>query len=277
MDHEAASRAVWVADRTIARLCATSYVQQVFPGAVRLWGTDSEPIEPDELDAVWRVPGDDGERLLVVTALAGEYELPRRRLPYGTTVVGGTRDYLRYAVERLREHGQNDLAGAIEREMYADRLWYFELAAVVTVVNGESRVEDVRARQYDISDASLLRALLAAIRAGDRSAIEKLRQPFGENLLKALVDAYPSLDTWPQRAHLVRAVSGHHGPMVTPVMAAILDIPDDAGGSDDSDMAREVRAIALSVLEAGGSAERFMRYYEDDEAAAAAIARHRAG
>ncbi|MGI5519920.1 hypothetical protein ACQEUX_03080 [Micromonospora sp. CA-259024] len=277
MNHEATSRAVWEADRMIARLCATSYVQQVFPEAVRLWGTDSEPTEPDELDAVWRMPDDDGERLLVVTALAGEYALPRRRLPYGTTVIGGTRDYLRYSVDRLREHGQNGLAGAIEREMYADRLWYFELAAVVTVVNGEHRVEDVRARQYDISDAGLLRALLTAIRAGDRDAIEKLRQPFGEKLLKALVDAYPSLDTWPQRAHLVRAVSGQHGPVVTPVMAAILDIPDGAGGSGDPDMAREVRAIALNVLEAGGSVERFMRYYEDGEAAAAAIARYRAG
>ncbi|MGC4746610.1 hypothetical protein ACLQ28_13235 [Micromonospora sp. DT201] len=277
MVHEATSRAVWEADRTIARLCATSYVRQVFPEAVCLWGADGEPTEPDELDAVWRMPGDDGERLLVVTALAGGYELPRRRLSYGTTVVGGTRDYLRYSVDRLREHGQNGLAGAIEREMYADRLWYFELAAVVTVVNGEHRVEDVRARQYDISDANLLGALLTAIRAGDRDAIEKLRQPFGEGLLKALVHAYPSLDTWLQRAHLVRAISGHHGPVVTPVMAAILDIPDDVGGSGDADMAREVRAIALNALEAGGSTERFMRYYEDDEAAAAAIARYRAG
>ncbi|MGX7674125.1 hypothetical protein [Plantactinospora sp. DSM 117369] len=277
MDREAAARTVWEADRTIARLCARSYVQQVFPGAVPLWGGDGEPTEPDELDAVWRVPDDDGARLLVVTALAGEYTLPRRQFPGGTTVVAGTRDYLRHAADRLREHGWGDLAGAIEQDMYADRLWYFELTAVLAVVDGEHRVETVEARQYDISDASLLHALLAAIRAGDRGAVERLRQPFGENLLKALVEAYPSLDDWTQRAHLIRAVSGNHDPVVAPVMAAILDIPDDAGGPGDPDMAREVRAIGLSMLETGGSVERFMRYYEDDEAAAASIARYRAG
>ncbi|MEN3609127.1 hypothetical protein AAH979_06205 [Plantactinospora sp. ZYX-F-223] len=86
MEREAAARTVWEADRTIARLCARSYVQQVFPGAVPLWGGDGEPTEPDELDAVWRVPDDDGARLLVVTALAGEYTLPRRQFPGGTTV-----------------------------------------------------------------------------------------------------------------------------------------------------------------------------------------------
>jgi len=249
------------ADRRIARLGADAYVRATFPGAVRLWGSPVEPFEPDDLDAIWRL-GDGG--LLAVTALAGALTRPVRRLDRWQEVTAGTRDYIRHAAERLRGFGRGGLGDELEQQMYDDRLRHHEIS---TGPDGH----DITARAYDISDALLLDAILTAVRATDTKAVEDVRETYGDGLKRKLTAACATLGSWSQRAHLVRAVHGNHGPELAPLFEAVLDIPDDAGGDHDADMAREVRAIALADLEADGDFDRFMRYYEDDEAAKAAI------
>jgi hypothetical protein len=239
---------------------ADAYVRAAFPGAVRLWGSPTEPFEPDDLDAIWRL-GDGG--LLAVTALAGARAVPVRRIDRWQEVTAGTRDYVRHAAERLRGFGRGGLGDELEQQMYDDRLRYHEIS---TAPDGRTT-----ARAYDISDALLLEAILAAVRAADPKAVEDVRETYGEGLKRKLTAALATLGSWPQRAHLVRAVHGNHGPELAPLFEAVLDIPDDAGGEGDADLAREVRAIALADLEADGDFDCFMRYYDDDEAAKAAI------
>lgn len=254
------------ADQKIARLGAHVYVRTTYPGAVQVWGNHREPFVPDDFDGVWRL---DADRLLVVTALSGEYGRPVRQFRPRMQVTAGTRDYVRHAAEQLREHDQVDLGDEIERQMYDDRLWHYEIST-------DPDRDDITSRQYDISDARLLGAILDAVHALDLNAVEALRARFGDGLQRSLADAYDTLETWPQRAYLVRALNGNHGPALAPVFEAVLGIPDGAGGDTDADMVREVRAIALADLEAGGDFDRFMRYYQDDAAAVAAI-RQRAG
>jgi hypothetical protein len=249
------------ADRRIARIGAEAYVRVTFPGAVRLWGSPNEPFEPDDLDAIWRLA--DGD-LLAVTALAGTHTRPVRRPNRWREVTAGTRDYVRHAAEQLRGFGRGDLGDELEQQMYDDRLRYHEIST-------DADRDEVTGRVYDISDARLLEAILTAVRAADTKAVEDLRETYGDGLKRKLAASLATLGSWPQRAHLVRAVNGNHGPELTPLFEAVLDIPDDAGGANDADMVREVRAIALADLEADGDFDCFMRYYEDDEAAKAAI------
>jgi len=81
---------------------------------------DQEKVPvPDDLDGVWREPGgadDGGDRWLAATATAGEYGPVERAYDWGQCVLAGTRDCLRFAIARRREHGHAGLAADLERE-----------------------------------------------------------------------------------------------------------------------------------------------------------------
>lgn len=113
---------VLAADRVIAVLGAQAYIRSQWPAAERVWGDHEQVPVPDDLDGVWREPGgagDGGDRWLAATATAGEYGSAERAYDWGQRVLAGTREYLRFAIARLRAHGHAGLAAELERELYA--------------------------------------------------------------------------------------------------------------------------------------------------------------
>jgi hypothetical protein len=266
------------ADRTIALIGATGYMRSEFPAARMEWGNQDAPPEPDDIDEIWCEPaGDEGDpgRWFAVTAVSGSYGPAERSYSWGQRVLAGTRDYLRFAVKRLREHGQGRLADALETEMLASRLVYLEL----TTVGDSTETARVRARQYDISDATLVAAMLDAVRGHDSNRIESLRQPLGRGAAGLLADAYWTLPGWYEKALLVRFAYGARDrshPGLRAVFADLLGIPDTAPGiGAHDDTSREARTFALTWLDGDVDPDSFVRLYEDEDAQAAGIARYR--
>ncbi len=273
------SDAVRTADRVIAVLGAQAYIRSQWPAAERVWGDHEQVPVPDDLDGVWREPGgaeDGGDRWLAVTATAGEYGPAERARDWGQRVLAGTRDYLRFAAARLREHGHPELAGALEREMYAGRLVYLLLAT--SIENGQAA--EVTARQYDICDAAVVTSLLEAVRDRDPAEVERLRQPLGPGAARALAEAYWTLGGWPEKALLVRVLGDARqagDPRLAAAFADVLAIPDVVPGAEQlTDTAREARTVALTRLAGDTDPEHFVALYEDEAAQAEAIARYRA-
>lgn len=115
---------VLAADRVIAVLGAQAYIRSQWPAAERVRGDHEQVPVPNDLDGVWREPGgagDGGDRWLAATATAGEYGSAERAYDWGQRVLAGTREYLRFAIARLRAHGHAGLAAELERELYAGR------------------------------------------------------------------------------------------------------------------------------------------------------------
>jgi hypothetical protein len=266
------------ADRTSALIGAMGYMQSEFPGARLHWGDPHAPPEPDDIDQIWCRPagGPDGQDCwFAVTAASGAYGPAERSYPCGHRVVAGTRDYLRFAIERLRNHGQNQLAGVLETETLAGRLVYLEL----TTTGDSMETIEVRARQYDISDATLAASVLAAVRDHDADRIGQLKQPLGPGAADHLAAAYWTLPGWYDKALLARIARdardrSHAG--LRQVFEDLLGIPDTVPGAEAlGDTAREARAIALTWLDGDDDPESFVRLYEDEAAQAAGIANYR--
>jgi hypothetical protein len=107
-------------DRTIALLGALGYVTSQFPGAHLEWGDPDTLPEPDDIDGIWCQPEDGSggrDRWIAASAVSGTYGPAERSFPWGGRVLAGTRDYLRFAIGRLRDHGQHRLADALESEI----------------------------------------------------------------------------------------------------------------------------------------------------------------
>jgi hypothetical protein len=267
---------VSAADRVIAVFGAQAYVRGQWPAAERVWGGPEQVPVPDDLDGVWREHTGDGERWFAVTATAGEYGPAERAYDWGQRVVAGTRDYLRFAIARLREHGRDEVAGGLEREMYAGRLVYLRLDTVIE----DGQATEVNARQYDISDAAVVTALLEAVRDRDSGEVERLRQPLGPGAARALAEAYWTLGGWHEKALLVRVLGDARqagDPRLAAAFADVLAIPDVVPGAERlTDTAREARTVALTRLAGDTDPEHFVALYEDEAAQAEAIARYRA-
>jgi hypothetical protein len=266
------------ADRAIAILGATAYIRTNFPRAQLEWGDSKTRPDPDDLDEVWREPGpgpQDQDRWFAVTAVAGRYGPAERSYPWGGRVLAGTRDYLRFAISGFRARGQDRVAGALEEQMYADRLVYLELTVVI---DGQQATE-VRARQYDISDATLAASVLAAAVSPNSDLIERLKQPLGPGAADRIASGYWTLPGWYEKALLGRVSwncrdRSHAG--LTRMFTDLLAIPDPVPGAENlADTAREARALAVTWLDGDHDAERFVRLYEDEDALAASVARHR--
>lgn len=268
---------VVAADRVIAVFGAQAYISSQWPGAERVWGDTEQVPVPDDLDGVWREHTDEGERWFAVTAIAGEYGPAERAYDWGQRVLAGTRDYLRFAIARLREHGRNEVAGGLEREMYAGRLVYLRLDTVIE----DGQATEVNARQYDISDAAVVTAVLEAVRDRDSGEVERLRQPLGPGAARALAEAYWTLGGWHEKALLVRALGDAREPGDPRLAAAfkdVLAIPDVVPGAEQlTDTAREARTVALTGLAGDTDPQHFVELYEDEAAQAAAIARYGSG
>jgi hypothetical protein len=275
------------ADRELAAFGAMAYVRASFPGAVVEWGdviaTPDNAVRvwrlPDDLDGVWRQPGggDGGrDRWLAATAISGTYGPAERRDHWGRQLLAGTRDYLWFAVERFREHGQARLADALEAETLASRLVYVELTA-----SGDTRETfQVDARQYDIGDDTIVARVLDAVHRRDENKIERLRQPVGPGLADQLAGAYWKLPGWFDRALLARVARemrdrSHAG--LHAVFEDLLRIPvNPAEYGAYGDTSREACAIALHWLGGDGDDPKNFGFYDDGEAQAAAVARYRA-
>jgi len=141
-----------------------------------------------------------GDRWFAVTAVSGSYGPAERTYSWGQRVLAGTREYVRFAVDRLRERGQD----ALETELFADRLVYLEL----TTAGDSMETIKVRARQYDLSDATLVAGVLDAFRGHDSNKIESLRQPLGPGAADLLAAAYWTLPGWYEKALLARVAYG---------------------------------------------------------------------
>lgn len=265
---------VVAADRVIAVLGAQAYISSQWPAAQRVWGDTGQVPVPDDLDGVWREDDGGGERWFAVTATAGEYGPAERAYDWGQRVLAGTRDYLRFAIARLREHGRDEVAGGLEREMYAGRLVYLRLDTVIE----DGQATEVNARQYDISDAAVVTALLEAVRDRDSGEVERLRQPLGPGAARGLAEAYWTLSGWYEKALLVRALGDAREPGDPRLAAAfrdVLAIPDVVPGAEQlTDTAREARTVALTGLAGDTDPRHFAELYEDEAAQAAAIARY---
>lgn len=279
------------ADRGIALLCAMGYMQGQFPGAQLEWGDTKAPPDPDDIDQIWHEPvggtrqrflrrggsptssADSRGRWFAVTAVSGTYGPAERSYSWGQRVLAGTRDYLVFAIGRLRERGQGRLADALETEMLADRLVYLLLTTTVDTA-GEPLVQ---ARQYDISDATLAGNVLAAVRDHDEDRIENLKQALGQGAADLLTAAYWTLPGWFDKALLGRVACcarDHSHAGLRKVFEDLLGI-DGAAPGVYGDMAREARARALTWLDDNHDPDSFVRLYEDEEAQAAGIARYR--
>jgi hypothetical protein len=271
---------LYAAERAIALIGATGYMQTQFPAAQLEWGDRNAPPTPDDIDQVWREAGggaDGGDRWFAVTAVSGTYGPQERAYSWGQRVLAGTREYLRFAIERLSEHGHKELAGSLEAEMLGSRLVYLELTTV-----GESvETMEVRARQYDISDETMVASMLAAVHEQDSNRIERLRQPLGTGAADALAAAYWTLSGWYEKALLARFAHdtrdrSHAG--LGAVFADLLAIPDEPANSlGGGDTAREARTFALTWLDGDEDGDSFVRLYEDEDAQAAGIARYLGG
>jgi hypothetical protein len=262
---------VRAADRKIALYGAQAYIRSQWPAAERVWGDPEQVPVPDDIDGVWRELADDGERWFAVTATAGEYGPAERAYDWGQRVLAGTRDYLRFAIARLREHRHTQLADVLEREMYASRLIYLLLATGIE--NGEAT--EVTARQYDISDAAMLTKLLEAVRGRNPSEVERLRQPLGPGAAHGLAEAYWTLGSWQEKALLVRVLGDAlepGDPQLAAVFEDVLAIPDVVPGAEQlTDTAREARTVALTRLAGDTDPEHLVELYEDEAAQKAAI------
>jgi len=264
------------ADRTIALIGAVGYMRSVFPSVQLEWGDRDTPPEPDDIDQIWREQADgpdSRDRWFAVTAISGTYGPAERSYSWGQRVLAGTRDYLRFAIDRLRDHDQGRLADALEAETLASRLVYLELTTTA-----DPETPTVHAREYDISDATLVANVLAAVRDHDPDRIERLRQPLGSGAADLLATAYWSLPGWYDKALLARVARDtqdrRHARLLE-VFADLLGIPDTAPGFIGKDTAREARTIALTWLDGDADPVSFVRLYEDEDAQAADIARHR--
>jgi hypothetical protein len=154
------------ADRTIALIGAMGYMRGEFAAARMEWGSQGAPPVPDDIDEIWLEPaGHAGnrDRWFAVTAVSGSYEQAERSYSWGQRVLAGTREYPRFAVERLREHCQDRQAGALETEMLAGRPVYLEL----TTEGDSMETIQVRARQHDITDETVVAGILGAVRDRD--------------------------------------------------------------------------------------------------------------
>lgn len=191
----------------------------------------------------------------------------------GQRVLAGTREYLQFALGRLREHDQGGLAGVLEAEMLGGRLVYLEL----TTAGETAETMRLHARQYDISDETLVAEMIAAVDDGDANRIESLRQPLGAGAADLLAAEYWSLPGWFEKALLARLAYGGQDRGHAGLRAAFTDllaIPDAAPGYSGDDTAREARTFALTWLDGYENPDGFVRLYEDEDAQAAGIARH---
>ena len=138
---------------------------------------------------------------------------------------------------------------------------------------------EVRARQYDLSDATLVAGVLDAVRGHDSNKIESLRQPLESGAADLLAAAYWTLPGWYEK----RCSPGSPTARGTARTRAcglpsrkLLAIPDTAPGINArDDTPPEVRTLALTWLDGDNDPDRFVRLYEDEEAQAAGIERYR--
>jgi hypothetical protein len=272
--------ALLAADRSIALVGAIGYVQSYFSGSRLEWGDTQAPPVPDDIDEIWCQPagGPDGrDRWIAVTAVSGTYRAAERCNSWGNRLLAGTRNYLSFAIDRLREHGQDRLADALETEMLASRLVYLELTTTAESMENAS----VQARQFDISDETLVANMLAAVRDRDPDRADRLRQPLGSGAVDRLVAAYWTQPGWYEKEILARFARdardrSHVG--LRDVFLDLLGIPDAIPGLDrPGDIVREARTMALTWLEGDDDPESFVRLYEDEEAQATGVARYRRG
>ncbi len=160
--------------------------------------------------------------------------------------------------------------------MLASRLVHLELSTA-----GETaETMQVHARQYDLSDETLVAGMIAAVDDGDSDRIESLRQPLGAGAADLLAAEYWTLPGWFEKALLAWLAYGardHGHAGLRAVFTDLLAIPDAAPGYADDDTAREARTFALTWLDGDDDPDSFFRLYEDEDAQAAGIARYLSG
>ena len=99
--------------------------------------------------------------------------------------------------------------------------------------------------------------LLQIIRRADFQEIESARDQVTVSILGALAAAYPSLETWEQKAALINLIQDHLDPCFRPIMLDFLSAPDTRG----DDTVPLTKAIALCHLEE--NFDNFTIYYND--------------
>lgn len=269
-DADPAAR-VLAADHALALLGAQAYMRDQFPGAQREWGAEPDgPLpEPGEIDQIWlrpaAVPGG-SDTWFAIAACCETYDPGERARAARWGAVPGTRDYLFFAAGRLRETGQQRIAGVLEAQTLASRLVYL---AVTTCLDG-NELSDVRARQFDISDETLAAAVLAAAAASDWDTIERLKRPIGPGAADLLAAGYWTLPGWQEKALLGLVawnVRDHTHAGVRAVFEDLITIPDTRG-----DTAREARTAALTWLDSDNDPAGFADLYNDGDALDARMA-----
>lgn len=270
-DINEANKKVEENDRIIAYLTAAGFIRQMHPQAVMVWGNENGTLpDPDGFGQVWQLPATEDNIYIVVEATQGEAGLrlitPQNRR--WNKMYAGTRPYLFYAFNRLKQNGVQELAKILEQELIADRLLYWE---VVVQIDYEQKPLDIKIlhREFDISGDADVAAAIRAVQNGDISKIEDARQIFSLGALKKLTEYYWQCKDWEKKINLVYIMMDNHHPLTKPVMEDALNIPENI----THDGARWARTVALTHLE---GTDKFAFYYEDDERTKAAIAEHRA-
>jgi hypothetical protein len=157
-------------------------------------------------------------------------------------------------------------------EVLDDRLIYLHTHA--QIADGE--LSGVQARQFDLSDATMLKEMLAAVRSGNFARIDEARQPMGPGAAKQLVAAYQDMASIGERVQVQFLLfsSGQlelARPVFADVLTQVASMLRDGQSASGVDFRVDL-AMAMSGLE--GDTDRFDLYYRDDAARDTALARH---
>lgn len=158
--------------------------------------------------------------------------------------------------------------------MLAGRLVYLHTHTLIE----DGDATEVTVRQFDISDASMIEEMLAAVRAHDVRRVDKAKQATSADAARQLIAAYEATDDISQRVLLQFLLfSSGHLELARPVFADIVGLVGTMlhGGASTDGTTVDPRfdlSVAISGLER--DRDRFGVYMSDEEAFVSALARH---
>lgn len=135
--------------RIIGEIGAQRYVQSQFPDAQLVHGGPDRASQSGDFDQIWRVPGPDGDRFIVIEAKGGSSALGTRRVGVEMETQG-TKKYFEAIVEQMGELGNPNvraLADEVRSAQERGDLTYLEVRS--PIVNG--RADQVRVREFDLA------------------------------------------------------------------------------------------------------------------------------